>query len=187
MKQTLLFLILHLAILLSCQAQTNESAPGFGKYYRIGTTYTIKVPFAGQPNSSPKQPNDVMDITSCQYAYPKVTDDVNILYGVDVVKFKNEKNFPNAKSKTEYVAGNYKLMYEKAFGGMQVKGDTIAYHGVTAIRQKIRVKVPNVAEVFVQSLVFPYKDLVIRMYTFTPLTNGDNKKIGKFYETIRYK
>lgn len=181
--KTTSFLVAIVLILNNCRAQTKVSE--FGEYYKI-KNYNISVPFAGQPNISPTQSNDFLSFVSYQYAYPKPGDDINNLYGVDVLKLKYDTLFKTDQLKVEFAAGQFKLMYEKVFGGQLISEKSTDYHGAYGFYQKVKLNTSSLGEFYIQALYFTYKDLVIRMYTFTPLKNEDNKKIKDFYETIKF-
>lgn len=184
MKKTLFLIICGFLIISGCQTQTKKS--NFGTYYKIDK-YNIEIPFAGQPHISPKQDNGVLTYVSYQYAFPRPEDDINLLYGIDICELKIDTMFKNQNLKIEYIAGMFKLTYEKIFNGTLIKEESTDYHGSYGYKQKIKVSIPNVGDVYVQSLLLPYKDIVIRMYSFTPIANEDNQKISDFFDSIKLK
>jgi hypothetical protein len=184
MKRIFFFLQFVLISLTNCQTQKTKSI--FGEYHKIGE-YDIQVPFAGEPNITPKQENDIFKLTSYQYAYPKPSDDINFLYGIDVIEYKSSSYFKNEKLKIEYNTALNKLTTEKMFNGIIIKEDTVVYNGNYAIKQKAKINIPDIGEAYIHSIFFAHKDLVIRLFTYTPIENDNNKKILDFFESIKYK
>jgi len=185
MKITFTLLMIVVFLLSSCQSQTPMNTADFGKYHKIDN-YNIWVPFSGQPNISPKQSNQYISYLSYQYAFPKAGDDINNLYGVDVIKLKYDSLFKSDRLKVEFAAGQLKLMYEKVMGGQFISEKITDYHGSFGLHQKIKMKTSNLGDFYIQALYFPYKDIIVRMFTFTPLENEDNQKIKDYYETIKF-
>ena len=185
MKKTITINIIWTLLLLSTSCQPQDKIPNFGKYYKIGE-YNVQVPFANQPNISPIQENEICKLTSYQYSFPKPEDDINDLYGIEICQLKNSNMFPDTLSKIDFLVNNRRTMYQNVHGGTFIKQDKENFRGQYAIRQKIKVNVPNVGEDYITSLYFLHDNLLIRLFVITPINEADNEKIDNYFETIKF-
>lgn len=181
MKKVLFLIFLGLISLESCYSQNNT----FGKYYKIGQ-YDIHVPFAEQPHISPGQENEFVKTISYQYAYPKIGDDLNNLYGIDVIKVKVDTAFHSLDTRINFVEGLMKVVYETIFKGKIVAEEKGNYRGSYCIRLKVKININNIGEVFMNSIFVPCDKLVLRIYTFTPIGNDGNRRINDFFDSVKY-
>jgi len=181
-----LFLLFFLGLtsLESCLSQDNKNT--FGKYYRIGE-YDILAPFAEQPHISPKQENEFVTFISYQYAYPKIGDDLNNLYGIDVIKIKVDTAFHSLDTKVNFVEGMMKVVFETMLKGKVINEEKGNYRGSYCIRLKVKININNVGEVFMNSIFVPFDRFVLRMYAFTPIGNDGNRRINDFFDSVKYK
>ncbi len=161
-----------------------EKNPSFGNYYKIAE-YAIRVPFNEQPNKSPVAENTICKVTSYQYAYPKPSDDINILYGIDVCEFKSDTVYKNAKLKIDYLAANTKKMYESAAKGSLIKEVTGGADGAYFIRQKMLIKSNELGEIYLTSLYFISRGNVVRLFVFTP-NSESNTRIDEFFASVKF-
>jgi hypothetical protein len=182
MKKLFFYIFLN-TILINCNAQSDSCY--FGEYYKLGV-FNFQVPFAGQPHLTPIQFNDKMSYFGFNYACLKPTDDLNRLYGIDVYEIKFDTLFNSKISKIDYIAEICKITYVIQAKGKIVKQDSGDFHGDYCIRQKIKIYIPELGDMFVNSLYISINNLVLRIYTFTPIANDDNYRINCFFESIKY-
>ena len=161
-----------------------ETNLAFGNYYRI-EDYGIQVPFNNQPNISPKVITDVYHSTSYQYAYPKQSDDVNILYGIDVCEFNNDHSYKDSSLKVDYFIAVIAKMYKASAGGNLIKEEKSNSNKNYSVRQKIKISTQELGEIYITSVYFMHKDLVIRLFVFTSSDN-DNKRMDDYFNSIKF-
>ncbi len=189
------FLIL---ICLSVTAQPVKSKPGipppppppigtventaFGKYYKIAD-YNILVPFHDYPHVSPKEENEFVKYTSYQYAYPKSSDDVNLVYGIDICEYKKDRD--NHTNKLDSLAKNIRKMYEKIAKGVLIKQEVRNTDKQYIIKQLIKISFMNNDNTYVTSYFVLHNGMVIRLFTMT--ANGiENKRIEEFFRSVKF-
>lgn len=163
---------------------SSEINLAFGKYYRIDG-YGIHVPFSNQPNISPKVITDVYNSTSYQYAYPKQSDDINLLYGIDVCEFKNDHSYKDSSLKVDYFVGVITKMYKASGGGILIKEEKSDLNKKYSVRQKIKINTQELGVIYITSVYFIHKDLVVRQFVFTSSEN-DNKRIDDYFYSIKF-
>ena len=183
MKELLLTLLFFYLSINSCQSQVANK--DFGQYFATGE-YGIQVPFNGQPHQTPKQENLDLIMVSYQYAYPRLMDDLNFLYGIDINQLKNKSLFKETNSKVDFIVNQNKVAFETKFKGTILKEEKGSFRDKYCVRQKVKLNIPNVGETIVTSLFFQYNDLVIRLYTFSEIKN-DNIRIKDYFDSIKLK
>ncbi|MEO9257061.1 MAG: hypothetical protein ABI207_01690 [Crocinitomicaceae bacterium] len=172
-----------LLIAFSCQSQDEKSI--FGKYYKIGK-YNVLVPFHDQPHVSPIQENEQAKVINYTYAYPTPEDDINDSYGIEICQLKDKSLFSDTYSKIDFLVNKRKEMFQTVHGGELIKQEEDKFKGQFAIRQKIKINIPDVGEDFITSLYFIHDDLIIRLFVITPVNDDGNKKITEFFESIKF-
>jgi hypothetical protein len=158
--------------------------PVFGTYVKLGN-YDVAIPFNGPANISPKSVAPDRIYNSYQYAFPKPTDDINLLYGIDICEFKSNTTLKTPEARLNSFSGIIKDMYAGSVKGTLIKQD-ITGGGVNyKIRQRVKAVSPQLGIIYVTSLYLIHKDLAIRLFVFT--TNpAENKKTDDYFASIKF-
>jgi hypothetical protein len=163
---------------------SNNKHPVFGTYYKL-ESYDVLIPFKGPANISPK--NEISDriYNSYQYAFPRPTDDINLLYGIDICEFKSNTKLKTPESKINSFSGIIKTMYGQSVKGTLIKEEITGTGDNYKIRQRIKAISPAVGVIYITSLYMVHKMLAIRLFVFTT-SEAENKKINDYFASIKY-
>ncbi|MES2513793.1 MAG: hypothetical protein V4580_06585 [Bacteroidota bacterium] len=165
-------------------SMVGNAHPVFGTYVKLGS-YDVAIPFNGPANISPKSVAPDRIYNSYQYAFPKPTDDINLLYGIDICEFKSNTTLKTPAAKLNSFSGIIKDMYAGSVKGKLIKQEITGEGATYTIRQRIKAISPQLGVIYVTSLYIVHKSLAIRLFVFTT-RETENKKTDDYFASIRY-
>lgn len=167
---------------------SNHSLPlfhkTFGKYYQIDT-FNVFAPFAEFPHISPNRDSEHCKIVTYTYVPLTEMNDVNNLYGVEIMKLKDSMLIQDEDALLEFSLATVNFMFKAAFKAEIIESKPLTHLGHKAYTHKALLNWDVFGDVYIQSLAFLYKDLIIRLFVMVPKEKENNEKVDEFFQAVQ--
>ena len=112
-------------------------------------------------------------------------NDVNNLYGVEIMKLKDSMLIQDEDALLEFSLATMNFMFKAAFKAEIIESKPLTHLGHKAYTHKALLNWDVFGDVYIQSLAFLYKDLIIRLFVMVPKEKENNEKVDEFFQAVQ--